>query len=243
MSETNARRVLITGGSRGIGRACVEYFRAMGDHVCLIYHNSTQQANELCTRTGATALQADLGDPLQASSAAQAAIDRLGGIDILVSNAGIAQLGLFTELTDSDWRRMLDVNLSAAFYVTRTAARVMVAQHSGRILFIGSVWGRVGASCEAHYSAAKAGLRGLTLSLAKELGPSGITVNCIEPGVIATEMNAQLDAQTLSALQEETPLGRLGTPEEVAQTVGFLASGSAAFITGQCLGIDGGFAL
>ena len=138
---------------------------------------------------------------------------------------------------------MLDTNLSGAFYVTRAVAREMVRRQSGRIVNIGSMWGKVGASCEVHYSAAKAGLRGMTMALAKELGPSHITVNCVEPGVIETEMNSALDEQTKQALADETPLCRMGQAEEVASAVLFLASDQASFITGQTLGVDGGFAI
>ena len=138
---------------------------------------------------------------------------------------------------------MLNTNLSGAFYLSREAAKQMIAQKSGRILNIGSMWGKVGASCEVHYSAAKAGLRGMTMALAKELGPSGITVNCIEPGVIETDMNRMLDDDTKRGLCEETPLCRMGKPEEVAALASFLSSDDASFITGQCIGIDGGFAI
>ena len=138
---------------------------------------------------------------------------------------------------------MLDTNLSGAFYTSREVSRVMVAQKRGFIVNIGSMWGKVGASCEVHYSAAKAGLRGMTMALAKELGPSGVTVNCVEPGVIDTEMNAALDEDTRRALCDETPLCRIGKPVDVAQTVLFLCSDAASFITGQCIGVDGGFAV
>ena len=236
-------KVLITGGSRGIGAACVKAFAAQGDIVAFFYHTQTLRAEALARETGAIALQADLSDADAARAAVAQAIERLGGVDVLVNNAGIAQIKLFTDLNDEDWRRMLDTNLSSAFYVTREAARHMIAQQSGRIISIGSMWGKVGASCEVHYSAAKAGLRGMTMALAKELGPSHITVNCIEPGVIETDMNAALDAETKQALCEQTPLCRLGLPEEIADAVLFLASERASFITGQILGVDGGFAV
>ena len=236
-------KILITGGSRGIGAACVRAFAANGDSVAFLYHTQTEKAEALAKETGAFALQADLSDAVQAEACVARAVEALGGIDVLVNNAGIAQIKLFTDVTDDEWRRMLDTNLSSAFYVTRAAAKEMIRRQSGRIVNIGSMWGKVGASCEVHYSAAKAGLRGMTMALAKELGPSHITVNCVEPGVIETDMNAALDEQTKREIENETPLCRMGRPEEVANAVLFLASDRAAFITGQILGVDGGYAI
>ncbi len=235
--------VLITGGSRGIGAACVRAFAAQGDRVAFLYRRNDEAARRVAAETGAFAVRADLSNPLEAKRAVGEAEAALGGVDVLVNNAGISQIKLFTDLTDDDWRGMLATNLDGAFYVTREAVRGMIARHRGRVINIGSMWGKVGASCEVHYSAAKAGLRGLTMSLAKELGPSGITVNCVEAGVIETEMNAGLDAKTRAELADATPLCRLGTPEEVAAAVRFLASDAASFITGQCLGVDGGYAI
>ena len=146
-------------------------------------------------------------------------------------------------MTDAEWRRVLDTNLSGAFYLSRAVVGGMIRNRYGRILHVGSMWGKTGASCEVAYSAAKAGLRGLTMSMAKELGPSGITVNCVEPGLIDTDMNASLDDDTKASLCAETPLGRMGTPDEVARAVLFLTSDQAAFITGQILGVDGGMAI
>ena len=237
------KRVLITGGARGIGRAMVEYFTVRGDEVVFIYRQSEDAAKELCQRTGARAIRADLADPAEAVRAAKEAEALLGGVDVLINNAGVAQIKLFCEVSDEEWRRMIDTNLSSAFYMTREIAKGMIARHYGRIVNVGSMWGKVGASCEVHYSASKAGLRGLTMALAKELGPSGITVNCVEPGVIATDMNATLDDATRAELCDATPLCRMGTPREVAAAVGFLSSDEAAFITGQMLGVDGGFAV
>lgn len=237
------RRVLITGGSRGIGRACVEQFCRQGDDVTFIYCSSEDRARQLCANTGAACIRADVADGGAISTAVAQAAERMGGIDVLVNNAGIAEFGLFTDLTDDAWRRICDVNLSGQIYAGREAARYMIRQHSGCIVNIGSVWGRVGASCEVAYSATKAGVRGLTLALAKELGPSGIRVNCIEPGVIDTEMNCRLDAATRAELSDETLLGRLGTAGEVAAVVAFIASDGAAFVTGQIIGVDGGFGL
>lgn len=235
------KRVLITGGSRGIGAACVRKFRAAGDEVVFLYNKSVAQARALAEETGAIAIQIDVADGEALAVAVREAERRLGGIDVLVNNAGISLVGLLTDMSDDEWKRLLDVNLSAAVIASREASRKMVNQKSGRIINIGSVWGRVGASCEVAYSATKAGLEGLTRALAKELGPSGITVNCVEPGVIATDMNAGFDEATLSALCEETPLCRIGQPEDVANAVFWLASEGASFVTGQILGVDGGF--
>ena len=235
------RRVLISGGSRGIGAECVRRYTSLGDAVAFIYNKSFDAAQALSSKTGAIAIQADVSNAVEAKSAVNQAVEKLGGIDILVNNAGVAHIGLFTDLTDAEWRCLCDTNLSSVIYLSREASKYMVRQHGGSIVNIGSVWGRAGASCEVAYSATKAGLRGFTRALAKELGPSGITVNCIEPGVIDTEMNAALDEETRASLANETPLGRLGTSADVAATVEFLTSPEAAFITGQILGVDGGF--
>ena len=236
-------KILITGGSRGIGAACVRAFCKQGDSVAFLYHSRHEDAEALAKETGAVAICADISEPAEAQAAVEEAARLLGGVDVLVNNAGVAQIKLFSDLTDEDWRRMIDTNLGGAFYVTRAVSKYMIAQQGGRIVNIGSMWGKTGASCEVHYSAAKAGLRGMTMALAKELGPSHITVNCIEPGVIDTEMNAALDDETRRALCDETPLCRMGSPADVAAAVLFFCSDAASFITGQCLGVDGGFAV
>lgn len=237
------RKIIVTGGSRGIGAEVVRRFALNGDRVVFFYNNSEDRARLLAAETGAEAVKADLSDPSSAEKAMKEAVTSLNGVDVLVNSAGVAQIKLFTDLTDSDWERMVSTDLSGSFYTCRAAAREMVKAHYGRIINIGSVWGRVGASCEVHYSAAKAGIRGLTMALAKELGPSGITVNCIEPGVIETEMNSVLDDDTRRSLAGDTPLCRLGSVGDIAEAVFFLASDGASFITGQCLGVDGGFGL
>ncbi|MBO5415382.1 MAG: SDR family oxidoreductase [Clostridia bacterium] len=237
------KKVLITGGSRGIGRACVEYFSEMGYSVAFIYKSCDYAAEEVARACGAFAVKADISQPADAADAVRRASEHLGGLDVLINNAGISQIKLFGDISDADWDRMISSNLSGAFYVSREALKPMIAQHSGRIINIGSMWGKTGASCEVHYSASKAGLRGMTMALAKEVGLSGITVNCIEPGVIDTDMNSELDGQALAELCDETPLGRIGKPREVAYLAEFLASDKADFITGQVIGIDGGYAI
>ena len=236
-------RILISGGARGIGAACVRKFASDGHSVAFIYRSAHEAAQRLADECGATAICADISKSDEAREAVAKAIEALGGIDVLVNNAGIAQIKMFCDITDEDLNTMLSTNLSSAFYVTRAALPSMVSQKWGRIINIGSMWGKVGASCEVHYSASKAGLRGMTMALAKELGPSSITVNAVEPGVIATDMNASLDEGTLRELCDETPLCRIGKPEDVANLVGFLASEEASFITGQIIGVDGGFAV
>lgn len=238
------RRILITGGSRGIGAEIVRTFAAEQDAVAFLYRNRTKEAAAVAAETGAVAIAADISDPEEVRRAVAAAREALGGgIDVLVCNAGISRIALSRDTDDKDWRQMLDTDLSGAFYLAREVQGDMIRKGCGRIINIGSMWGKIGASMEVAYSAAKAGLRGLTMALAKELGPSGITVNCVEPGVIATEMNATLDGEVLSSLIGETPLCRVGTPADVAAAVRFLAGADASFITGQCLGVDGGFAI
>lgn len=235
------KRVLISGGARGIGAAAVKYFAEQGDLVAFIYHRADEKAQEIANISSAFPIKADVSDAQNAKSAFLEAVNHLGGIDILINCAGIAEFSLFTDISDEAWRRMIDTNLSSAFTLSREAAKVMVSQKSGKIINVGSVWGRMGSSCEVHYSASKAGLRGLTQALAKELGPSGITVNCVEPGVIDTDMNSMLDEAAMKELAEATPLCRIGKAEEVAAVIGFLASDDASFITGACIPVDGGF--
>lgn len=237
------KRVLITGGSGGIGAAIVKAFAETGCQVAFTYNKNHSVATALANQTGASALAVDLEKNESIREAVQIAATLLGGIDILVNCAGISQIMLFTDLSDDDIARMVQINLTSVMTLTKIAAPYMLRNHSGRIINIGSMWGKTGASCEVHYSATKAALEGFTKALAKELGPSGITVNCVEPGVIATPMNASLDEETIRSLIEETPLMRLGKPSDVADAVLFLASDKASFITGQILGVDGGFAV
>ncbi len=240
--RTNMKRnVLITGGSRGIGREAVKLFTERGDNVVFIYHSDEQAALKCSKLTGAVYIKADASNPKQVREACQKAIETLGEIHILVNNAGISDIGMFDSLTDDRWREIIDTNLSSAVYFSRELSRHMISKKRGAIVNIGSVWGNYGASCEVAYSASKAGLRGLTRALARELGPSGIRVNCIEPGVIKTDMNSHFDDKTISELAGASALCRLGAPREVAEAIYFLCSDGASFITAQILGVDGGF--
>lgn len=238
------RRILISGGSRGIGRACVEAFAAAGDRVAFLYRTRDDLATAVAEATGAIAICADIRDSRSVNHAVDQATAALGGpVDVLINNAAISHIGQMQDMDDETFRAIVDTNLSGAFYLSRAVLPDMVRRGSGRILHIGSMWGKVGASCEVAYSATKAALRGMTMAMAKEFGPSGITVNCLEPGFIDTAMNATLDEAVVRALREETPLGRMGTPQDVAAAALFLASENAAFITGQILGVDGGLAV
>jgi len=244
MSDT----VLITGGSRGIGAAAARLFAARGYRVGINYSRSAERAEALCAElraggTDARCYACDVSDSAQVSEMLEAFLRDFGRIDVLVCNAGIAGQQLFTDVTDADWRRMLGVNLDGVFYCCRAALPDMIRRKSGRIVTVSSMWGQVGASCEVAYSAAKAGVIGLTRALAQEVGLSGITVNCIAPGVIDTEMNGNLSEEDRQVLAEETPLGRLGTAEYVAEAICFLASPAAGFITGQVLAPNGGFVI
>ena len=228
------RTVLISGGDRGIGAAAARAFYAAGYRVAVFYHTNAEAA---------AALQCDVASRASCELAFRAAEQALGRVDVLVSNAGIAQQKLFTDITPEEWQRMLDVNLTGAFNLCQLALPGMIRRKAGRILTVSSMWGQTGGSCEVHYSAAKAGLIGLTKALAKEEGPSGITVNCVAPGVIDTDMMASFTAEDKAALAEETPVGRLGTAEEVAKLLLYLAGEDAGYITGQVFGVNGGLVI
>ena len=236
------RRVLVTGGTRGIGRAVAEAFLQSGDRVLFLYRKSEEQAEEL-RQLGAVGYRCDLSDLSALKETCKRILAEDGSVQVLVNNAGIAQFSLLHEVTDEMWEAVRSVNYDAPFYLTRAFLPGMIRQKYGRILNISSMWGQVGASCEVAYSAAKAGVIGFTKALAKEVGPSGITVNCIAPGVVDTEMNAGLSGDTRKELKEETPLGRLGTPLDVAKACIFLSSEDGAFITGQVLGVNGGLVI
>lgn len=239
------RTVLITGASRGIGAACACEFAKAGYRVALNYCQSEEKANALCaelTAQGCEAMtvQADVSDSAAVTKMISAVRERFGAIDTLINNAGVAMQKLFTDTTDDEWNTLLATNLSAAFYTARAVAPDMIRAQRGTIINIASMWGEVGASCEVAYSAAKAGLIGLTKALAKELGPSHIRVNAISPGVIMTDMMGGFSAEDVAVLKEDTPLCMLGTAEDIAHAAVFLASDQAKYITGQILGVNGG---
>lgn len=239
---------LITGASRGIGAATARLLARRGYAVALNYCHSEAAAFALAEeleREGCTAfpVRADVSDGKQCQKMVDTVLEKFCQLDTLVCNAGVSRFGLLSDLTDEAWRNIFAVNVDGVFHCCRAAIPHFVHRKAGRIVTVSSMWGQVGASCEAAYSASKAAVIGLTKALAKELGPSGITVNCVAPGVIDTEMNAHLDAETLAALAEDTPLGRTGTAEDVAKAIAFLCSPEADFITGQVLGVSGGFVI
>lgn len=238
------KRVLIIGGSGGIGAATVEKFTKKGHAVVFTYHSNANAARELATKTNAQALFCDLASEESITKTVQNAIGLLDGkIDVLVNAAGIADIKLFTDVTSEEQSKLLSVDLASTLLVTRAVLPYMIRAHYGKIVNVGSMWGKIGASCEVVYSTAKAGIEGFTKALAKEVGPSGITVNCVEPGLIDTPMNKSLDDEAKKALADETPLCRIGTPKEVAEAIYFFASDRSSFITGQILGVDGGYAI
>lgn len=240
------KTALVTGAAGGIGSAAARAFAGEGYHVVINYRNSKDGAqalqNELrAAGCDALAVCADVADPAQVAEMFRLSEKQFGGVDVLVNNAGIAQQKLFTDITQADYDAMFDVHVRGCFNCCQAALPHMIRQKEGKIINISSVWGVTGASCEVHYSAAKAAVIGMTKALAKEVGPSGIQVNCITPGVIDTAMNACFCSKTMEQLIQETPLGRLGSPADVAGLIVFLASGKADFITGQVIGTDGGF--
>lgn len=237
------KNVLITGGSRGIGKAMVKAFADRGYNVAFTYKSSADAANQLSLETGALAIMADSAVEEDIISATSCVAKAFGGIDILINNAGISSFSLLQDLTLAEWNNCIATNLTSAFIYSREVIPFMLKSHNGRIINISSMWGLVGASCEVHYSTAKAGLIGFTKALAKELGPSGITVNAIAPGVIETDMNAHLSPDDLRSLSDDTPMGRIGKADEIAKAALYLAGEDASFITGDVLNISGGLVI
>lgn len=249
MEEERRPAVLITGASRGIGAACARRFAQAGWNVGINYCHSRQQALKLEEElkglgVGTAVLQGDVSQSTQAAALVEAAEREFGALDALVCNAGVAGVqALLTDLTDEQWRWTAGTNLDGVVYTIRAAVPGMVRRQKGSIVTVSSMWGLTGGSCEAAYSTVKAGVIGLTRAMAKELGPSHIRVNCVAPGVIDTDMNAHLTPEDMQALADETPLGRIGRPEDVAEGVYFLASSASDFITGQVLPVDGGMVI
>lgn len=229
--------VLVTGGSRGIGAATVRRFAAGGHKVWFLYEKEHTAAQAVAEETGATPICADVAD----RDAVKWAFRVLPDLDILVCNAGISIAGLLSMLSEEQWDRIFDVNVKGVYHCVNAAVPFFLAKQSGSIVTVSSMWGQVGGSCEAAYSATKGAVIALSKALAKELGPSGIRVNCVAPGVILTDMCANLPADTLEELRLESPIERLGKPEDVAAAIEYLAT--APFVTGQVLGVNGGFVI
>ena len=229
--------VVITGGSRGIGAAAVKLFAQKGYRVFFLYEKEHDAAKAVCEATGAQAFCCDVAD----AEAVKAAFAQIGHVDILICNAGIVYTGLMSPMEESQWDRIFDVNVKGIYHCVNAAMGAFLQTHSGCIITVSSMWGQVGASCEAAYSATKGAVIALTKALAQELGPSGIRVNCVAPGVIQTDMCANVDPQIMDELKEQTPVGRLGMPEDVAKAMLYLAD--AEFVTGQVLPVNGGFVI
>ena len=228
---------IVTGGSRGIGRAVVEAFAARGDRVFFLYEKEHEDARRVSAQTGATALCCDVADGEQVRQAFRT----LPPADNLILCAGICRYGLMQDLPEAEWDRLFDVNVKGIYHCVNAAVPGFLQTHRGNIVTVSSMWGRVGASCEAAYSATKGAVIALTKALAKELGPSGIRVNCVAPGVILTDMCGSVEPQVLAQMAEETPLGRNGQPEDVARAILLLTE--SGFVTGTVLNVDGGYAI
>jgi len=229
------KTVLITGGSRGIGAAAVAQFAARGDRVFFLYEKEHEKARAVAEKTGATAICCDVAN----IDSVKDAFTQIGDVDILVCNAGIAQVGLMVDLPEAEWDRLFDVNVKGVYLCINEAMPGFLKKQAGCIVTVSSMWGQVGASCEAAYSATKGAVIALTKALAKELGPSGIRVNCVAPGVILTDMCADVEPEILDGFVQETPVGRNGLPEDVAKAIVYLAD--ADFVTGQVLPVNGGY--
>ena len=229
--------VVITGGSRGIGAAAVRLFAARGDQVWFLYQKNHEAAEAVALETGAVPICCDVAD----TAAVHAAFARIPEVDVLICNAGIVHYGLMSMMEESAWDRIFDVNVKGIYNCVNAATPHFLKKHAGSVITVSSMWGQVGASCEVAYSATKGAVIALTKALAKELGPSGIRVNCVAPGVILTDMCANIDAETLEELAGDSAIGRNGTPEDVAEAMVYLAG--AKFVTGQVLGVNGGLVI
>lgn len=229
--------VVVTGGSRGIGRAAVELFSARGDRVYFLYEKNEAAAQEVAAKTGAKAICCDVAD----TQAVKEAFEGLPDVDVLICNAGICHYGLLQSMEEAAWDRIFAVNVKGIYNCVNACLPFFLHKQKGSIVTVSSMWGRVGASCEAAYSATKGAVIALSKALAKELGPSGIRVNCVAPGVILTDMCAQVDPEILSEMAQDTPVGRNGTPMDVAKAMMYLAD--AEFVTGNVLNVDGGYVI
>ena len=229
--------IVITGGSRGIGAAAVERFAAQDHRVYFLYEKNHEAAQAVAEKTGATAICCDVAD----GKAVKAAFAQIGDVDVLICNAGVMWFGLMSMMDEDAWDRIFNVNVKGIYNCVNAVMPAFLNKHAGSIVTVSSMWGQVGASCEAAYSATKGAIIALTKALAKELGPSGIRVNCVAPGVILTDMCASVDPEVLEEMAEETPVGRNGTPEDVAKAMEYLAN--AEFITGQVLPVNGGYVI
>ena len=229
--------VVITGGSRGIGAAAVELFAQRGHRVFFLYEKEHEAAKAVAEKTGAKAICCDVAD----GRAVRAALGEIGDVNILICNAGQMHFGLMSMMEEEHWDRLFDVNVKGIYHCVNAAMGSFLKKHSGCVITVSSMWGQVGASCEAAYSATKGAVIALTKALAKELGPSGIRVNCVAPGVILTDMCATVDPEILAEMAEESPVGRNGTPEDVAKAFAYLAD--AEFVTGQVLPVNGGYVI
>lgn len=231
------KTVVITGGSRGIGAAAVELFAARGDRVCFLYEKNHEAARAVAQATGAEAICCDVAD----GAAVRAAFDRIGDVDVLICSAGICWYGLLSMMEEGDWDRLFAVNVKGIYHCVNAAMPAFLKKQRGCVITVSSMWGQVGASCEAAYSATKGAVIALTKALAKELGPSGIRVNCVAPGVILTDMCANVEPEILDQMAQEAPVGRNGTPMDVARAMAYLAD--AGFVTGHILSVNGGYVI
>ena len=231
------KTVVITGGSRGIGAAAVELFAARGDRVFFLYEKNHEAARAVAQATGAEAICCDVAD----GAAVRAAFDRIGDVDVLICSAGICWYGLLSMMEEGDWDRLFAVNVKGIYHCVNAAMPAFLKKQRGCVITVSSMWGQVGASCEAAYSATKGAVIALTKALAKELGPSGIRVNCVAPGVILTDMCANVEPEILDQMAQEAPVGRNGTPMDVARAMVYLAD--AGFVTGHVLSVNGGYVI
>lgn len=248
MINSKQKTVLVTGGAKGIGASVCRKLAQDGYNIAVCYNTSELKAQELkdellAFNVDVEIFKADVSKSAEVFELFENFDKRFGSLYALVNNSGVAEQALFTDITDEMWKKMIDTNLSGAFYCSREAVKRMVKSKEGKIVNITSMWGQVGASMEVHYSASKAGLIGMTKALAKEVGLSGITVNAVSPGVVKTDMISEFSEIDLEALKDDTPLNKIGEPSDVAHAVSFLISSGADFITGQILGVNGGFVI